>query len=344
MEENENKKVIVEIQKYKALQNILNEPKSIRRLVFLVLVLCVILFGGISIILISLKTLYPYNDITTNVMGATSIRNEEKEVTYWLFNTAELWANSGIQVKAGQTITVRASGKKNTAIHHLVEDTYKNSTELKDGWVGSEGVPDKRSERDKYRGYFRILPNFPQDALIMQVAQRGEPVDRPTDSKNQFVFIGEQAESIHILNDGFLCFAVNDIVLDDFTITRMLRDVAHGSPIARLDKAESQKDTTICQSMQLFRDKIYKDRIDFKDDSVYYEFLKILGVNSTNEQSAFYCTWKEDQVLRYTPTRFGASNQDMTIIELYGYFMSEYRTPWFDDNVGSFLIVVEKSE
>ena len=100
---------------------------------------------------------------------APEITVEDTEISYWLFNTAELWANSGIEVKKGDVLTIRASGASHTAIHHLVEDAGSNKT-LRDKWVGTGGTRPTGSTRDKYRREYRIARNLPEGILLMGVA------------------------------------------------------------------------------------------------------------------------------------------------------------------------------
>ncbi|MBO4660358.1 MAG: hypothetical protein J5610_02740 [Prevotella sp.] len=49
------------------------------------------------------------------------MKSEDKEVIYWLLNTADVWANSGIHVEKGDELTIRASGLSHAGIHHLVD-------------------------------------------------------------------------------------------------------------------------------------------------------------------------------------------------------------------------------
>ena len=119
-------KMIIEIHKYQLLFDILKNPKLVWKLLLTMFCIVVVFFGGLSIVVLTIKSFYPYNNIRTNVYGATIMEDEDKEVIYWLFNTAELWANSGIEVEPGDELTIRASGASHTAIHHLVEDADNN--------------------------------------------------------------------------------------------------------------------------------------------------------------------------------------------------------------------------
>ena len=302
----EPREVTVKIQKYKALLDILEDNKKTAKLIVVVFFIAIALFAGIALVAITLKSLYPYNDIVTNVMGATTIKNENKQISYWLFNTAELWANSGIKVKIGQTISVRASGKKHTAIHHLVDDAMDNPPVLREPWVGSEGFDNEyegRPQQDKDRAQFKIVPGENQDALLMVVADK-RPIGRP---KNTHIHvIGNQSESIHIERNGTLFFAINDIVLDTETISEMMREITGVKPEPPLDGKKM----------------------------LYPEFLQRFGTDSLTFLS----------IIGKNRFGLGAMKDNPGTIELFGYYNEGNVAAWFDDNVGSFLIVVESVE
>lgn len=155
--ENEDapKKVEVVIVRHKQFFEMLKEPQTMWRVLLSLFFIIVIVTIGLSLVIISIKRFYPYNTIQTNMYGATIMKNEDKEVIYWLFNTAELWANSGIKVKKNDELTIRASGASFTAIHHLVEATKEN-TVMEDRWVDTDGQPKTRLT-DKLRGKYRIV-------------------------------------------------------------------------------------------------------------------------------------------------------------------------------------------
>ena len=197
-------KITIELYKYKTLIDALGDRHKVRRVVITIFVLGILLFAGISAITVAIKRLYPYSDITTNGLGATTIKSEKNEVSYWLFNTATFWANSGIHVDEGDIITIRASGKSHTAIHHLIDDARTNKKGKYSNWVGSEGEIDERAnERDQIRRKYRIFPDLPAEALLMQVAKNDEHVDTPQDGDPQnFYFIGKERQHIYINNNG----------------------------------------------------------------------------------------------------------------------------------------------
>lgn len=311
----------------------LDNDAKMWRIVLTIFLCGVLLFTGITVIVISIKSFYPYSDISTNALGVTTLKNEKKEISYWLFNTSELWAKSGIKVKKGQTITVRASGKKHTAVHHLYKDAKDNASRLRDPWVGTNGKTtkeDSREDRDIYRAKYRIFPEKNQDALLMQIVRNGEePAKRPTValpkkgrmsleySENRFLFIGEEQENIYIEEDGELYFAINDIVADDLTICRLMLEITTGK--------DDYRDYEVLSHLN------YVDSIRRKDDKsradVYEDFKEHFGFKDANTKNVF---------------DFGL-NKNTNEIELFGYFIDKYETPWYDDNIGSFLIIVETS-
>ena len=215
----------IEVSRFGSIVNALSGDKWWRIVISVFLIGCV-LFSGIALVAIAIKKLYPYSDITTNGLGATTIKSEKGEVSYWLFNTASLWANSGITVEEGDVITIRSSGKFHSAIHHLYDAT-KDNKELKEDWIGPEGVKDNKDDNsgDYQRSRYRIFPGLNSNALVMQVVN-DKAYDSAADTANgakpeNFYYIGDERQHIYINHPGTLHFAVNDIVLNDSTIKHM---------------------------------------------------------------------------------------------------------------------------
>lgn len=319
--------VTVRLNKYKSFVDALGNRKTAYRVVFTLFLLGVMLFVGITVITLSIKRLYPYSDITTNALGATTIKSEKNEVSYWLFNTAELWADSGIQVNAGDILTIRASGKSNTAIHHLYHAAFENTGKI-DDWVGSEGEPDDKSdEANSLRRRYRIFPNMNPGALLMQVSDKDTPYDTPLEpgaSHDNFYFIGKERQNIYINHSGTLRFAVNDIVLNRATLaTIMLDQIADAVPNDSLAvKAESLKKKLNDPTTQLE----IKEEFD----------------NLAKNGNLF----KESNSRKYGSMKLGSTAKAPgdTVCELtYYYDNKNCKTVWYDDNIGSFLIIIEKT-
>lgn len=236
-EDDKKPALTVEIRKYQTLLEILDNPKHGLKVFASLLVLVTVVFMALAFITIAIKRIYPYNEIKTNAFGATTMQSEDVELTYWLFNTAELWANSGIRVEAGDILTIRASGRSNTAIHHLVDAASENQR-LRHRWVGTEGEP----RPDNARTEFRLYPERDPDALIMQVIPESEAKVFHKELKDMYLnprygdddaavtknfermyYIGKEHTDLVITQSGILHFAVNDIVLTEECIDEMLK-------------------------------------------------------------------------------------------------------------------------
>jgi len=334
--------VTIKLNKYKSVVDALGNPRTALRIAFTIFFLGVLLFAGISYITLAIKRLYPYSDIKTNGLGATTIKSENNEVSYWLFNTATVWADSGIYVNEGDILTIRASGKSNTAIHHLY-DAAKDNKGIRDDWVGTEGEPDKRdNEKDNYRRRYRIFPNMNSGALVMQVAKGNEYKDSPRDGDPEdFYFIGRERQNIVINNPGTLHFAVNDIILDRNTIARMMWD-----SVIEQWKQNPEADKGLRKEYEK-----YGNNYDV-------EVMRRLSEKTENEASrqlleedvkATFAKVFQQDIKAKTPVGkmgLGFSDEECELSYYYGKSTDENdlrKYVWFEDNIGSFLIIVEKN-
>lgn len=369
--------VTIEIVRHKRLFEILENPRAMWKVIASLFVIVGVFFIGLALVVLVVKSFYPYNVIKTNPYGATIIKNEDKEVIYWLFNTAELWANSGIEVKKNDRITIRASGAANTAIHHLVDGA---SDDFQPGfsWVGTEGL-ERNTGHSAFRGQFRLVPDAPFGKLLMQIIPVSKQKNREdwiksstyiddTDEKgekNQIFTIGKERIELVVPCDGVLHFAVNDVVMSDKNIKDMyLKSL-------QLFK-ESINDNNGKNELQLYidsfdkilknnkKDKNKKDKETLKDiiieDDNVGKFLQkyeggILSKKEAEKNKEIYIKRKNlIDSLKNLGYGFGVYYQKDDsmhegypfVNELIYYYDKEYRDPWYMDNVGSFLIVIER--
>lgn len=322
----------IEFVKYQPFINAISDSRSIIRTAGLIALVVCLIFCGLLLLAISLKRIYPYSDIQTNVQGATTIRDEEKDVTYWLFNTADLWANSGISVKKGDVLSLRASGMSHTAIHSLVKDATDNRVPSTK-WIGTDGVLNREDPRDIVRNKWRIVPQKPQDALVMRIVEDeaySSDDDRigNTQKQSNIYLIGKGRESLQINEDGFLQFAINDIVLTDEVIYLMLRDHARmlisryrPGELAAFDSSYSEEYTPENYQRLL------------KNQTAAELYLKYNN-SPDNPESYKFGPYPADDVNE------AVNRWDKN--EMTYYMEKKYRNAWFDDNIGSFLIVIER--
>lgn len=240
----EKPKLQIEISRYKGILDMIADTRKLAKLILVMVVVVVLVFVGVTSVVLIVKKFYPYNTVNTNKYGATVIENENKDVIYWLFNSADLWANSGIEVKAGDVISVQTSGSFHTAIHHLVDEA-KNNVTLSEPWMlPSGGVLD--SPKNSARSEFRIAATDAPNVILMQVIPAGyenrygnvkkwNRMLQEMDTNNYWTemyiagenadiyVIGTERRNIRIQTDGILHFAVNDIALTPGVIEKMER-------------------------------------------------------------------------------------------------------------------------
>lgn len=316
---NGNMKITIESNK--TLLDILDDKRKVLKLLIIIVVLAMTIFIGLSFITVSIKSVYPYNSIRVNAFGTTTMQSEDKEIHYWLFNTAELWANSGIHVKEGDRLTIRSSGKFNTAIHHMINAAESNNYNY--NWSGPEGskVYDKRDEQ---RMDFRISKKIQANALIMQVVPdtsdvlSADLITNNSRNKNDIYCIGKECVDLIVQKEGNLHFAVNDIVLTRNIIDQMIEQNNDSIESAAKRKKLKMSDSTWTS--------LNKEFMDFgpAPGSGHYTISK-----ECNEM-----TYYRDSSVKFHK-KYRKSITDS---------IGTYYNAWFDDNVGSFLIVVEHTK
>lgn len=403
--------VTIEIVRHKRLFEILENPRAMWKVIASLFVIVGVFFIGLALVVLVVKSFYPYNVIKTNPYGATIIKNEDKEVIYWLFNTAELWANSGIEVKKNDRITIRASGAANTAIHYLVDGA---SDDFQPGfsWVGTEGI-ERNTGHSAFRGKFRLVPDAPFGKLLMQII----PVSKQKDSgkwikestyidgtdekgeQNHIFTIGKERIELVIPCDGVLHFAVNDVVMSDKNIKDMYLESLRLFQDSIEEDCKKKLQSYIDYFNNTFEnindDKNKNDKRSLKDSIIenndVKEFLKKYkgGILLKNEYINIKLKNFIDRVKKiFKKYKVGILPKDNKpdykekgkkveknitrkdlidslknlgygfgfyyeegdylhkgypfVNELIYYFDKKYRDPWYMDNVGSFLIVIER--
>ena len=397
--------VTIEIVRHKRLFEILENPRAMWKVIASLFVIVGVFFIGLALVVLVVKSFYPYNVIKTNPYGATIIKNEDKEVIYWLFNTAELWANSGIEVKKNDRITIRASGAANTAIHYLV-DGASDDCQPEFSWVGTEGL-ERNTGHSAFRGKFRLVPDAPFGKLLMQIIpvskqkDRGEWIKKSTyidgtDEKgvqNHIFTIGKERIELVIPCDGVLHFAVNDVVMSDKNIKDMYLESMRLFKDSIKGDCKEELQSYMDYFNNILNKKDDKDSISLKDSiiknnnvkeflkkykggilSKEYNYIKLKnfidrvkkmlkkykgGILSKDNKP--YDKEKEKieknikrkdliDSLKNLEYGFGfyynGEKPDATgypfVNELIYYYDKKYRDPWYMDNVGSFLIVIER--
>ena len=305
---NENQKMEIEITKYKGIINAFNNPRTLAKLIIVTSLLILIVFIGITGVALVLKSYYPYKTVNSNEYGATIIQNEDNEVIYWLFNSADLWANSGIHVKKGDIISVKSSGAFHTAIHHLVEDAGLNN-KLRDKWMQPNGgiLP---NPKDTARSKFRISPNNDWNTILMQVIP-DDKIIKPnniftTDTSTQHFIDGQEFDKI---------------------IASSVRNTK--KPI--LHKRREDPD--------IYAIGAGRDKITIRTDGTLHFAVNDIALTKNILEKMIK---NDDEIGNKNKLDLGKSPVNPNQTELHYYKDSNFVDAWFVDNVGSFLIVIER--
>lgn len=376
-------KMVIEITRYKGIVEAFNNPRSLAKLIVVIALIIVIVFGGITGIALVIKNYYPYKTINSNEYGATIIQNEDNEVIYWLFNSAELWANSGIHVKKGDVISVRASGAFHTAIHHLVEDADNN--QMRDKWLNPVGGPNNSDPKDKSRSAFRISTTASFNKMLMQVIPDSVELKNDTGAWNPWnapyidgrarngktpdiYAIGSERDKITIRTDGVLYFTINDIALTDLIIKQMnsinkkdkncLKIGRFPTPTLddteNLIKSINGKDTYLGISGTLQQLKIQYEMMDSikrSNDSIMRKEAAIQHNASVGDSIISKRNDSIRRSLNSIEKKYDSLNikplleqLNQEYTELDYYLITNFVDAWFVDNAGSFLIVIERKK
>lgn len=329
-------KVRIEIVKYKWLFNALENPQHLWRLLISLSAMLVILFFGLSMVAVIIKSMFPYETIRTNPYGAMIMEDEKKEVVYWLFNSADLWANSGIRVEKGDVLTIRSSGMMHTAIHHLVNEVEENK-ELTESWVNTDGIRSvgEPGSRNDARAEFRLAGHIDQNKLVMRVV---DDDDIDTLAHNHHIFvIGKERTNLIMTKDGVLQFSVNDIAMTP----KVIEDLY----LTFIDQ--------VC-------DKYKLDQEHKKAWKSFYTDTYKKGTIDTVKFATYAAEIAQNDKLNTIVAKVNPKDSELPGVALGVYYERDSLYPilnealyyndtgfeeaWFVDNVGSFLIVIERNK
>ena len=328
-------KIEITVKRHEQLFELLKDPVRMWRVLLSLFLIISILFIGLAFVVTSIKRFYPYNMIETNIQGASIVKTEDKDVIYWLFNTADLWANSGIDVKEGDILTIRASGSSFTAIHHLVDASMKNKAP-QDKWVGTEGQH-LDHPRDVLRTKYRLCKDVLEGILLMKIIPQDstyKDLKEWGDSLlTQDIEVIGKERTLYVSKSGVLHFAVNDIVLTTNTLNKMYHDyidsISHLS-----DSIEKNKK----QITQFFDSITGKD--EKKDSILIQSFIKNHYIDTTIKVLAKQTGLQLGSYPEFDNRIF--HDYYPIINELVYYKEKKFIEAWYMDNLGSFLIVIER--
>jgi len=367
--------IIITINRHTKLFELLNNSRKIWRAFCVLLILIIFLFVGIPLIILALKGPFDVKTLVMNQYGAVTTITKDTETTYWLFNSAELWANSGIEVNAGDRLTIRASGLNHSAIHHLASTAMENRRQAGNlQWSDANGR-EQAPEWNNQRMYFPIMRTKAPGMVLMQVFPH-DSINDPTNQKRQkdirnkyfdgqnsasdgrLYAIGKERNEILIHKSGVLHFAINDVVLTDANIESLYRKqldaLVAEKLIADSDKATALTllDDTSAPERDIVRKADTADVINYPVDTAIYNL--IVKVAQNKESKEFVNSSKGLKIKGY-PLNVRVINKTDTLQtfevpanshplfnELLYYKHTDYFDAWFADNLGSMLLVIER--
>ena len=140
------------------------------------------------------------------------------EYALFLFNTADIWANSGIQVNENDKIKINISGAYNSCVNYVKRASEEN-VELTYPWVRYDRIEEPDVSQDRallhaiHKEYpigsalFAIFPESEEldtDPFIWSDPRRAEAVSRWTPESNRSFKKAEKSGTLHFtVNDMF---------------------------------------------------------------------------------------------------------------------------------------------
>ncbi len=308
-------------------------------------------------------------NILTNQYGVIINTEPDKRVCYFLLNSSEYWAQTGIKVEKGDYISIYTSGSYNTAIHHVV--TAADSNTVPDfKWITSEGIPTENVYEGKPADFLSLEVLTKKGAnlgsLLMKISNGSLHTEdamfheKYYDYDNDIIDIGRGKSNIRVTKDGELEFCINEIYLSEEKILKLrkiyidhifskaekygisdkkgLSELLHGPVLEPVDSTKDNR-RVYPEDTDYIMEFLYKSH-----DSLSKENLDIRSF--TAGLDAIYSKFRDKDI--DTLEKMFSSEPEKTdkkvfkrIFELEKYYLYRYASPWYDDNIGSALVVIE---
>lgn len=289
-------------------------------------------------------------ELEANSMGAFTPRTGTgTEYGFFLFNTAELWANSGIRISKGDEVSISMSGAFHSSFADLVHDAESNNSSPVIRWIGMSKNNENTAHQEKVSPEKADPKYYLYDQWYQRKTESKKDSKQKTDKEKPKpcfgaalcaiapeYFSGDPLDpmlDIHVLNgktftaksSGVLRFAVNDVVLNDDIICRMIYE---NTPKPNKNSLEncSQKANSLRKDFLEFREENKPDTVKIRKEreKVYKNFKDTFGYKDAKPANTFGFSQNKDKE-----------------IEIFSHYIEKYQTPWYDDNVGQLLACVE---
>ncbi len=218
------------------------------------------------------------NEISTNNVGALNPKKSlGREYGIFLFNPADLWADSGIRLNKKDRFRISVSGAFHSSFKNLVDDADSNVAMPEIRWIGQQArtrsssvapQDNKKAWGIYQRHIYPVLPKNLQDrngedpyfgALLYTVAPE-YTLDNPLDTnytRHVRVWKEKDATSFSkVESPGVLRLAVNDIFFEDGIA---LKDYASQTDSTRFIKDDFRPSVT--KDSEHFHTMFYDDNV-----------------------------------------------------------------------------------
>lgn len=270
---------------------------------FLVLITAIIM----SIVIVVTSLIFFINDVllypnspTINKQGAIiPQRSCNRQSVLFLFNSAENWVSTGIQLQKGDKIKISYSGGFHSDIAGLRKEVGKNDT-LRYKWT--KFLTGKSEQNPKIRE--KLLYNK-EDAFFGSVLYTTASELGVQANDKEFFHQIEKDKTIKIRQNGTLFLSVNDIYLDSFIIQDYQNDndsIFHTKEFITLQEFEKNggryktdlfwiKNTdTVYVSGYEFREHFLKNPNVFFNDNIG-EILVLIDINRKVDIWSWRTSW-----------------------------------------------------
>jgi len=179
-------------------------------LLFTTLVICIVFIISSFIFFINDVLLYK-NKPKVNSYGAIILEKScNRQSVLFLFNSADKWANTGIQLQKDDEIKISFSGDFNSDIAGLRKAAMDNYIPTHE-WI-------LFSKPDTTKSKYSLVPKASFGSVLYSIASEFGVQD------NDSIYQIEQDKSIKIGQNGTLYLSVNDIYLSNPIIEKMIAD------------------------------------------------------------------------------------------------------------------------
>ena len=137
------------------------------------------------------------------------------------FHTSVLWEKLDVLVKPTDVINIKATGRYNTAIHHVIDAAISDSLPVFP-WCSAKGIPSNTNYptrlADLYRSRYRIDTGSNYGALLVQFVPKTVQNVPNRPAYTSMFAVGEsnilEMSRFKSSEEGYLYFAVNEIPLN----------------------------------------------------------------------------------------------------------------------------------